>query len=334
MNGRQKRARRQRGSRTSELAAVWRSLGVVREATGDFEGALEALRAAIRLLEDDPEAQAAAYQVRALSLLRLGNYAGALKETTSGLKLVEGSSSETGAAIGARLTAIRADIRLQQGKAREAIRLAQSAVETAERTGARDALARAYSALDRAYQQLGEPSKAVFERQAVEIYREIGELRSAALVEMNLGVQAFAEGRWDEAVERYASADRELQRVGDAASAAMVSANLAEILISHGELDRAKTLLEEARETLRASGARGTSRLRRHPARPARAREGPTGRSLGVASGHDRGGRRAPAPLSRRRRVLLPRPRAPEGRRAREGAGGARRGELWSEGTG
>ena len=237
-----------------ELAAVWRSLGVVREATGDFEGALEALRAAIRLLKDDPEAQAGAYQVRALSLLRLGNYAGALKETTSGLKLVEASSSETGAAISARLTAIRADIRLQQGQAREAIRLAEAAVEAAERTEARDALARAYSALDRAYQQLGEPSKAVFERQAVEIYREIGELRSAALVEMNLGVQAFAEGRWDEAVERYASADRELQRVGDAASAAMVSANLGEILISRGELDRAKTLLEEARETLRASG--------------------------------------------------------------------------------
>ncbi len=237
-----------------ELAAVWRSLGVVREATGGFEGALEALRSAIRLLKDDPEAQAGVYQVRALALLRLGNYAGALKETTLGLKLVEGSSSEMGAAIGARLTAIRADIRLQQGQAREAIRLAQSAVEIAERTEARDALARAYSALDRAYEQLGEPSKAVFEQQAVEIYRELGELRSAALVEMNLGVQAFAEGRWDEAVERYASADRELQRVGDAASAAMVSANLAEILISHGELDRAKTLLEEARETLRASG--------------------------------------------------------------------------------
>ena len=237
-----------------DLAAVWRSLGVVREATGDFEGALEALRAAIRLLEDDPEAQAAAYQVRALSLLRLGNYAGALKETTSGLKLVAASSSKTGAAIGARLTAIRADIRLQQGQAREAIRLAEAAVEAAERTEARDALARAYSALDRAYEQLGEPSKAVFERQAVEIYREIGELRSAALVEMNLGVQAFAEGRWDEAVERYAAADRELQRVGDAASAAMVSANLGEILISRGERDRAKTLLEEARETLRATG--------------------------------------------------------------------------------
>ena len=245
---------RAEGIPNGDLAAVWRSLGVVREATGDFDGALHALRVATRLLQDDPEAQAAVYQVRALSFLRLGNYAGALRETTSGLKLVDSPNSEAAQATSSRLTAIRADIRLQQGKAREAIRLAQTAVEDAERTGARDALARAYSVLDRAYQQLGEPKKAVFEQQAVEIYRDLGELRSAALAVNNLGVQAYAEGRWDEAVERYKTADEDLRRVGDAANAAFVSANLGEVLVSRGELEQAKGVLEEARQALRASG--------------------------------------------------------------------------------
>jgi predicted ATPase len=235
-----------------ELGEVWRSLGLALDVTGEFERAMGAFKRAIRLLEDDPDAQAAVYQARAKSLMRLGNYSGALRETTSGLKLVDPNASQEALARSAQLTAIRAEIRLEQGRAREALQLARQAADAAEASRAREALARAYTVIDNAFQQLGEPKKALLERLAVEIYREIGELRAAAIVEMNLGVQAYAEGRWTEAIELYESAERELRRIGDMANAAFVRANMGEILISRGELERAREVLEDARDVLRS----------------------------------------------------------------------------------
>ena len=132
--------------------------------------------------------------------------------------------------------------------------LARRAADDAESSGARDALARAYSVLDRAYQSLGEPRKAVFEKRAVEIFREIGELRSAAILEMNLGMQAYAEGRWTRPSSAMRAPERELRRIGDAANAAFVRANIGEILISRREFDHARSVLDEARTTLRGLG--------------------------------------------------------------------------------
>ena len=50
-------------------------------------------------------------------------------------------------------------------------------VRVAEPLGPSRALARAYSALDGGYLDLGEPEKAVHEVKSLEIYRELGEAR-------------------------------------------------------------------------------------------------------------------------------------------------------------
>ena len=61
--------------------------------------------------------------------------------------------------------------------------------------GELEALARAYTALDGAYQMLGQPEKAVHERMLLEIYTQARTYAFARRsIELNLGVQAYADG--------------------------------------------------------------------------------------------------------------------------------------------
>src|SRR5262249_47874108 len=135
------------------------------------------------------------------------------------------------------LLALRAQVLLQQGRPREVIAIATEVVREAEPLGPSRALAIAYDALDGAYFELGQPEKAVHEIKALEIYREIGDARAAAVIESNLGVTAYAEGRWREASDYYTHSHDELERLGDATKAAFASANLGEVLISRGLLE-------------------------------------------------------------------------------------------------
>jgi tetratricopeptide (TPR) repeat protein len=236
-----------------ELARTWRALGEVREAAGDYRAAIDALRAAIRLLKHDPVAQAEIYEARALAWARLGSYSTALRDTTAGVECVSASTEPDALRAGNNLLALRAQIHLQQGRPRDAIAVATQVVARAEPLGPSRALARAYSALDGGYLDLGQPENAVHEVKALEIYRELGAARWAAVIESNLGVQAYAEGRWREASDYYLHSKEELERLGDSTQAAFAGANLGEVLISRGLLDDAQSVLTDACGTLRAA---------------------------------------------------------------------------------
>ena len=123
----------------------------------------------------------------------------------------------------------------------------------AEPLGPSVALARAYSALEGGYLFIGEPENAVYEEKALEMFRGLGAARSAAVMEMNLGVKAYAQGRWGEAARLYESARKEFERVGDVTQAAYAAANLGEVLVVRGRHDDAEAVLTDARDTLRAS---------------------------------------------------------------------------------
>ena len=235
------------------VASTWRSLGEVRDAAGDYRGAVDALKAATKLLRDDPIAQAEVYEARALARYRLGSYSDALRETTAGLDRVASLATPDAKRVANSLLALRALVHLEQGKPREAIALAMTVVSEAEPLGPSYALARAYSVLDGGFLNLGEPEKAVNEVKAVEILREIGAARTAAIYESNLGVQAYAEGRWRDATSYYTHSRDELERLGDSTQAAFASANLGEVLISRGELHDAESVLSGARSVLRAA---------------------------------------------------------------------------------
>jgi class 3 adenylate cyclase/tetratricopeptide (TPR) repeat protein len=238
------------------IEAAWRGLGEARDAAGDYNGALAAMKESLRLLRDDPVAQARVHVARALARYRLGAYSDALRDVTAGLNCVKGLEAAEAKDVAHSLLARRAQIYLQQGRPRDAIATAHQVVEEAEPRGPSIALAHAYSALEGAYLEIGQPDKAVYEAKAAEIFRSLGAARSAAVAEMNLGVKAYAQGRWREATELYENALKEFERVGDTTQAAHAAANLGEVLISRQLLDEAETVLNAADTTLRASGYR------------------------------------------------------------------------------
>jgi tetratricopeptide (TPR) repeat protein len=246
--------RRLRGIGNHDRASVWVALGAVREAAGLFDPSFTALRQATRLLLDDPVECARVFALRTKARVRQGAYGLALRETTAGLRVVE--DVDSAAAVGARanLRAMRSEIRWLQGHPREAIALAQEAIAEAEPVQELEALARSYTALDGAYQMLGQPEKAVHERMSLDIYTRLGHTRSRGIMELNLGVQAYADGRWDEAASLYARAQEDCLRAGDRQHTAVAGANLGELLVSRGELDEAERLLTDARRVLRSSG--------------------------------------------------------------------------------
>jgi tetratricopeptide (TPR) repeat protein len=237
----------------AEVAAAWTALGEVRDAAGNYSGAVAALAEAARLLRARPVEAAAVYETRATAWTRLSEYENALADTDTGLALIEGIAGEDARRARNDLLAIQAQIHLQRGHPLEAIEIAQKVVDDAEALGPTHALARAYSALDGGYFDLGEPEKAVHEVKALAIYRELGAARRAAVIESNLGVTAYAEGRWADASAYYARSKEELERLGDSTQAAFAGANLGEVLVSRGLLTEAESTLEDARRTLRAA---------------------------------------------------------------------------------
>ena len=237
----------------ADRAGTWQALGSVWEAGGLFDRAFEAYRRASRLLPEDPVGRARVFEQRAIARLRVGSYSLALRETTAGLKCVRDLDSVDATRAIASLLALRADVHKWQGHERQAIAIAQRAVELAEASGELEALARAYSALDGAYQMLGEPQKAVNELKALPIWQQLGLTRRAAIVEMNLGVQAYSDGKWDESVEWYRRARDSFRQAGDSTQVAFAEANLGEVLISRGEWEAAEEILRDARRALRAA---------------------------------------------------------------------------------
>jgi tetratricopeptide (TPR) repeat protein len=108
------------------------------------------------------------------------------------------------------------------------------------------------------------------------IYEELGDLLGQANVLNNLGIDAYYEGRWDEALDYYERSRAARKRIGDVVGAATIGNNIAEIYSDQGRIAEAETLLLEVRETCRAAGsllmsAVATANLGRAAARDGRA---------------------------------------------------------------
>lgn len=242
------------GVRSEDRARVLVALGDARESAGFFDAAFSALVQATRLFAADPVEQARVFRLRARARMRKGAYVAALRETATGLRRIEGLESPSADGTRATLRALRSHLKAFQGHAREAIALAEIAVDEAKRARELEALGRAYTVLDECYRLLGEPENAVHEQLALEIYRETGDTRSAGVCEFNLGTQAYGEGRWADAVAWYARAEEDAAAAGDRETVAYAQASLGEVLVGMGRLDEAEAALTHASRVLRASG--------------------------------------------------------------------------------
>lgn len=242
-----------RGVPSRERAEVTIALGEVLETAGDFEQSFRAFRRATRLVADDPVERARIAALRARVRARTGPYPQALREAAAGIRALDGRDDAPAAAVRAKLHGLQAEIRMFQGRAHEAIGLAEAARREAHEVGELEALLHAHTALDGAYQLLGQPEKAVHERLSLDVHAKLGRIRARGITELNLGVQAYADGHWDEAVDLYSRAREDLLRAGDRAIAAHAGSSLAEVLVARNRLDEAEELLTGSRRVLRAS---------------------------------------------------------------------------------
>ena len=117
---------------------------------------------------------------------------------------------------------------------------------------------------------------------ALPIYEELGDLVGQGNVLNNLGIEAYFEGRWDDALDLYRRSRDAKARAGHIANVATQSNNEAEILSDQGGFEEAEALLRDA---LRVWGRPATSSAWRSP------------RATSGARGARRAARRGLAPL-------------------------------------
>jgi tetratricopeptide (TPR) repeat protein len=185
---------------------------------------------------------------------RIGRYAEALAACDEGLARLDAAPE------GPERDSVRAALELNAGAIHyrqtnndEAIRWLEAAAAHADRAGHRSTLARAYYLLDAAHSDFGSADGIRYLELARPIYEELGDLRGLGVVLSNLGIHAYYEGRWTEAVAFYRES-HDVQERGGYVGAMIQVNNEAEVLSDQGHLDEAIRLFQDFLRVARASG--------------------------------------------------------------------------------
>lgn len=235
-----------------ERMRIWTERGNVCRLAGLFDDALNAYREAYKLAGDDPLARAELLRLRALARDRAGAFTQALRALSSGTRLLANVQTIAAGRARARLASLAAMIRVGQEHYEDAVKQGLAAAAAARQAGEKEALAQALVATGSAELSLGAGGT---ERmmEALQIYEELGDLSSEAMVRGNIGAGALIEGRWDEALTWFEGAYAAELRAGNHVGAACVASNRGEIYARQGRLDEAEPILREAIRVMRAS---------------------------------------------------------------------------------
>jgi class 3 adenylate cyclase len=261
----------------SDVGHAWESLGDVLQLGGDHSEAALAYRHARQHLRGDAAATADLCVKEGRLRESEGRYGDALRWYARGLKELDRAAEATpGPRL--RLELGYAAARFRQGALHDCVEWCTRVVEGARGTGNLPELAHAYYLLQAAYSALGSPERTRVRDLALPIYEELGDLLGQANALNNLGIDAYYEGRWDEALELYERSRRARERIGDVVGAATIANNIAEILSDQGLLDEAEELLRGVVATAEATGgalegAVATGNLGRAAARAGRFEE-------------------------------------------------------------
>jgi tetratricopeptide (TPR) repeat protein len=149
-----------------------------------------------------------------------------------------------------------AGVKLRQGEFRACNEWCMHVVDEADVERDTAALAHAYYLLHLSHTSLRSPEREAFRGLALPIYEEVGDLLGQANVLNNLGIDAYYEGRWQEALDLYERSKAVRERIGDVVGAAQITNNIGEVKSDQGYLTTAAELFEEARAVFDASGHR------------------------------------------------------------------------------
>jgi len=258
-----------------ELARLAEALGDIRYRLGEFPAAARAFAEARAAARQDPVALARLCEKTALAVARTTGFSAALRWTSRGRAALAGLADPDADRQDALLLAARALLRYQQGRYAEAAAASSRVVAIAERCGARDVLARALYLRDAADVARGRYGGERWAEQALAIWRDLGNLSWQARALNQLGMRAYFEGRWDDALGYYRQAVQAFEQTGDQWNAAIAASNVGEILSNQGRYAEAEQAIRPAERVLRASGALSetafvTSVLGRNTARAGR----------------------------------------------------------------
>ncbi|HJT37274.1 MAG TPA: AAA family ATPase, partial [Actinomycetota bacterium] len=198
-----------------EVARVQEALGDVLSRMGGYDRAREAYRAARRVVKGDAVADGRLLLKISRTQAWLNRYSQALASVSRGLHALEGIESREASAQRADLMARYAGFLYDVGRYAEVIKWCNRAIAEAQASGQKAALATAYRDLDLAYVGLGRAQEATNSMKALELAQELGDLSSAAAVLNNLGMFAYLQGRWSEALDFLRRASETEKRTGD-----------------------------------------------------------------------------------------------------------------------
>jgi class 3 adenylate cyclase/tetratricopeptide (TPR) repeat protein len=237
-----------------ELGRVWEARGDACELAGRYDDAAESYRSARRALE--PAGPQPGLLLKEGTIReRAARYGEAIRWYRRGLAALEQLPAEERPLHRAELRLASAGVRYRQGDSAECVALSLQAVEDAQAAGDLGALAHAYYLLHLAYTSLGSPDRQHYRDLALPIFEELGDLVGQANALNNLGIDAYYEGRWAEALGFYERSREARRRVGDVVGEAMLANNIGEIRSDQGLHEEAGALFTEAEKICREAGS-------------------------------------------------------------------------------
>jgi len=248
-------ARHLRTTDPDEVPRVWEALGDVCELSARYTDAQVAYRSSRVGYGDEPAVVPRLLRKEGVLRERLGRYTDALRWYTRGLNSLDAvGNREDRIAHQIQLSLARAGVHFRQGHFANAIEWSSRAQKDAEAVGDRAGLAHAYYLLHTAHYSLGSPDRIRYRELALPIYEELGDLVGMGTVLNNLGVDAYFEGRWDDALALYGRGQEARERAGDVVNAAASVNNIGEIRSDQGHLDEAERLFRTAHDIASATG--------------------------------------------------------------------------------
>lgn len=232
-----------------EIAIQHERMGDRAEIAGELELATLGFRAA-RRNHEHPLDRARVTRRQADVARRQARHTLALRLLTEAERLAAGESARSRLER-ARIGVARGNVLFHRG------RLDASAVRTRrsiEGVSDRRLLAQAYLQLEVVASIQRRPDRAELERLALRHASACRDRLLLGKLALNLGVSAYNEGRWDDALASYASAHAEFSAAGDVVGAGLAMNNRAELLTDQGRLDEAEVLLVEAQRVTVAAG--------------------------------------------------------------------------------
>jgi tetratricopeptide (TPR) repeat protein len=210
------------------LAPAWEQLGEALRRVGEPAAASRALTEARRPVPDDPIAQARLCDRQAAVASRNQALSAAVRWLKRGFRYLEGLNGAEATALRARIRSRLGGVRNRQGRWIEAIAECRLAISEAESVGELRALAHASYSLDWALVESGRRREATHSWRALHIYEQLGDPEHESIVLSNLGMFAYFDGGWDEAVMMYRRSRESGERAGTPAEVANTDCNIGE----------------------------------------------------------------------------------------------------------